>query len=377
MNAQATRLQTAEQTTIQDTRRVFGYQGGVPHLTMDARDSGLDSNPIKGGKMLLFVPGVIHYRGMFDPYNKKYTRHSLKVMPSERARTVANKFQFSEDFSYRTLEPLTQLPYKVTPDEYIDEAYDYFAVVHPIITCPFGLETDVVSNTGGNIGSSWYQACPTCRLKELQGDECSQRIFEASGNGMDSKILADTRAILIDSCQTAITFAERKVADIEGDMTLRRSGQNGRATRNEIDFIYLKMLHRKAVENSPSAEQGQNAIAEAITQGFRQTQQADAESAQMVEMKLKIAQLEAEKARWDASNRELAQAQTAEVAPEEVTNAHDYTPLPVQAEVYVSGNAGIVTSKHGGKYKVTFADGSTQMCAREELMERENANNTE
>lgn len=289
--ATATRFKTAQNTVVRDSRRVIGYSGGVPHLTMAPKASGLDCNPITGGKILLFVPGQHNYRGMFNTMQGKYPMQSLQIMPSEYAKAVEMKFQITEDFGYRTLNPLTSLSYSITGTEYYDEAEEYFNLLHPQIECEFGLEQNVRMMND----SSDYIACPTCRLKELRSQECVARI---ESSPYDKSILYQTRDIMIDACETALRVTSQKVTELEDDMKRRLSGQNGRATRNEVDYIHLKMLHRNPpVEDTAS---GMHQMTQAITQAFQhgatQTAQSEQEDVEKLKLKLRIAELEAEKA---------------------------------------------------------------------------------
>ncbi len=359
---QATRLQTASNTSLTDTRRVFSYSGGVPHLTIDAKSSGLDCNPIKGGSLLMHVPMVHGYRGMFNAFQGKYSQHSLPVNPIDSARTVEKKFHLTADFGFRVLRPLTAIPYTVQP--YNDPAIEYFNVLHPAISCDFGLETEVYSNTEGNVGSHWYQACPTCRLKELESEDCSQRIYEAGARGFDTKILADTRAILVDACRSAITTAQRKVAELEGDIQRRMSGEHGRNVRNEIDYIYLKMLHQKitAQDNTGGVTQMASAIAEAIKGNNAPVVSND----QLAALYARLEQLESEKKTAEA----VAVAPVAETPSEAVETPVEATPevtFSAGDEVFVDGKPAIVIGKPFGKITVQFADESKATVTKDEV----------
>ena len=361
---QATRLQTASNTSLTDTRRVFSYSGGVPHLTIDAKSSGLDCNPIKSGSLLLHVPMVHNYRGMFNSFQGRYSQHSLTINPIDSARTVEKKFHLTADFGFRVLRPLTEIPYTLNP--YHDPAFEYFYILHPKILCEFGLETEIYSNTEGNVGAHWYQACPTCRLKELESEDCSQRIYEAGARGFDTKILADTRAILADACRSAIAIARRKVAELEGDIQKRMSGEHGRNVRNEIDYIYLKMIHQKVTpqDNTGGVTQMASAIAEAIKGNNAPAPAVMNE--QLAALYARLEQLENEK----KSSEAVAVAPTVKTPVEPVeTPSEPASEVTFSAgdEVFVDGKPAIVVAKPFGKITVQFADETKATVTKDEV----------
>lgn len=369
------RLQQAQQGVIVDNTRVFGYSGGVTHLIMDACDSGLSCNPIKGGTLLTFATPEKHgYRGAYNSLKREYPQHYVVKTPSDNAYTVEREFRIKKDQGYRNLTPLKSLPYGFRDGVYADEAFHYFDVLHPeIANCPFDLEKDVRFDNEAFA----YIACPTCRLAELKSDACSQRIYEAGANGLDTQILADTRAIMIDACETAVRYTTSVVAELDMDMKKRLSGDHGRTTRNEVDLIHLRQLHRNIPVEDTSA--GVNQFAAALTQAMNATAQANAQNdnneAEMLRMKLELAELRAEKA-----ERELAQqGTTTAVVPPVVTTSEPQIPEPVsplepldiEAEVYVGDKPAIITAKNFGKYDVTFADGTVSRFDRSELVPKE------
>lgn len=240
------KFKSSKATTVNDTTRRLAYSAGVPMMTMNPATSGLPQPFVPGGQLIYLIPQTRRMKGIWNDATQKYSQIVHQLMPGTFAANLRNKFQDKDDHGYRNLDFLTSLPYHVTNDSYRDEAEEYFNVVHPRITCSEGLERDWVSSTEGNVGAKHYQACPTCRLADLQSQACSDRIFEAS-NHLDSNILMQLRETLIDACQAAIRFAERRVQLVDADIEKRANGEPvGRTTRNEADYIYLKMLHRSA-----------------------------------------------------------------------------------------------------------------------------------
>lgn len=260
---------TPNATTVNDMTRRFGYSGGAMGMTIDPKSSGLPMNPIEGGQLLLYVPGIEVNHGMYNDFARAYSITKRSIPPTEYAYTVKKKFQDLEDYGYRNLTCLTQLPYEVSDTAYIDDAYAYFDVVHPAIVCPEGLERTQRSTTPGNLAAEWYQSCPTCRLKSLQSQEI-QRAIDSSD--LDRSILEELRDTLIDACQATVFFAQMKVELIEADLDRRSHGDNGRTTRNEADYVYLKMLHRKAPQKAEpiTADQIAGAAASAATNAAMQ-----------------------------------------------------------------------------------------------------------
>lgn len=256
MTDQATtnRFKANERAVLDRTRR-FGYSGGVPNLAMDAKKSGLDCNPIVGGKLLLFVPGRDGYLGGWDDTKGGYKRLHTEIMPGDYAVLVERRFHTGEDFGYRNLKMLTKVPYAFEDGVYTDEAYAYFDTLHPKCTCPYGLNQSV-QTSDPEVGESEmvYQHCPTCQLEELKSEACSQRIYQASAT-LDSRILADLRAVLIEANEAALRHVNGKSQMVLSDIARKMTGQMpGRNTLNTIDRIHLKMMHKEeSVATSDSA----------------------------------------------------------------------------------------------------------------------------
>lgn len=354
------------QGVVADTTRVFGYSGGVTHLIMDASDSGLKFNPIPGGTLLPFMTPEKHgYRGLFDDLKGKNPQHYLTKTPSDNAWTVEREFRVKKDQGYRTLTPLKPLPHGFNQGVYTDQAFRYFDILHPEITnCPFDLEKDVRFENDAFA----YIACPMCRLAELKSDACSQRIFDAGANGFDTQVLADTRAVLIDACETAIRYTTATVSELEMDMKKRLSGDHGRTTRHEVDLVHLRQLHRNVpVEDTAS---GINQFANALTQAMQSNGAVDPN----VAAKLELARLENENLKLQA---QINQPTTAD-APPTVTvttlpseTPVDLTSIDVDAEVYIDGQPAIVMRKFYGKYECKLADGTLQIFKRDQLVPKE------
>lgn len=285
MNQVINRFKAVGNTTVNQRTRCFGYSGGLPNLVMDAKKSGLQCNPITGGTLLMFLPGKDAYLGGLDTLTGEYPKRYVDIMPADYATVVDRRFHLEEEFGWRNLPMLTNLPYEVTATEYFDMAEEYFKVVHPEINeCPFGLNRKI-QTSDPEVGDSdlVWQACPTCRLNELKSEACSERIFAASGQGLDSEILADLRATLIDACEGAIRHAERKNQMVVSDIARKMTGsQNGRNSLNTIDRIHLKMLHR----NEPTANDtsGAEMIAKVVAETMKgvQAPSADALSSEEV-----------------------------------------------------------------------------------------------
>lgn len=267
MNTQTANRFISKSNVQTDTTRILGYSAGVPNMTMRPKASGLDCNPIKGGEPLLFVPQTEIVQGMYNEFQQRYVKTKLQRYPGEYAGEVKRKFEDNENHGFVVMDMLTHLPYEFGVNQdtkepyYNDEAYEYFAVVHPRISCEFGLERFVPRE----YGQDEYQPCPTCRLAELNSEACDRRIFEASV-ALDSDILARLRSRLISANEAGIRFIQRKVDEVEGDLVKRKAGEHGRPNRNTIDYLNLKMLHQR-----PPVDQQQammNSTADAIAQGM-------------------------------------------------------------------------------------------------------------
>ena len=237
----------ATQSVVADRTRRFGYSGGVPNLTMDAKDSGLDCNPLTGGKLLMFLPGKQGYLGGWDQNKGGYRRLHVDIMPAEYQYGVDKTFHTNEDFGYRNLDMLTALRHEFSNDNYFDEADEYFAVVHPTLTsCKFGLNQKVqLSDSEVGYSGLTYQHCPTCQLADLKSQACSDRIFKASDR-LDSRILMELRDVCIEANEAALRYAEGRVQAVLSDIARKMTGtQPGRNTLNTIDRIHLKMQHKE------------------------------------------------------------------------------------------------------------------------------------
>jgi len=251
--AQAQQLQSSE-TVIRDRTRVFGYTGGAPGLTMDAKKSNLDCNPIEGGRLLMFPPGKDGYLGGLDAKGK-FKQVYVDLMPTDYANLVDRKFHLTDDMGFRVLSMLTKLPYKVWVDEvdgqkiprYDDEADKYFAVVHPALTaCPYGLNQKMAHhNPEVGTGALIFTHCPTCRLADLKSEMCSKRIYDASST-LDSEILLKLRETLIEANEATITHVTSKSTMVLADVARTIAGGVGfRTGLNTVDRIHLKMLHKE------------------------------------------------------------------------------------------------------------------------------------
>jgi len=414
-NQQAQKLARSQFGQTDVTRR-FGYSPGVPNLTMPQVASGLDCNPIKGGELLMFVPGTITVSGLYNPFTQSYTKTRKPVYPGEYATAVRNKFQDKEDFGYRNIECLTALPYSVDERGYIDEALKYFAVVHPEISnCPFGLNAFTAREHGDDV----WQHCPTCRLEDLRSPACNDRIEKASVI-LDRNILRQLQQTLINANEAAIRWLERKVASVNADLEKRTRGENGKSFRNEIDYIYLKMLHQQVTQtNAPiSLEQIISANAQAIERGLQaglssarplSTPVTDYESiiaqqkAELEREKAKGAALESqlaigikkfeEESALAAIAEELASEPTSDPAIDGIFNRLSETealiettanvqeklgvlkpehkkPMPkvkVGDTVLVNGKKGKVASRPFGRVKVVFEDGTSENLPQEDF----------
>ncbi len=293
--AQARKLQSSE-TVVRDRTRVFGYSGGAPGMVMDAKKSNLDCNPIEGGRLLLFAPGKDGYLGGIDAKGK-FRQLYVDIMPSDYAKLVNDKFHLRDDVGFRLLSMLTPLPYKAWSDQivgengaiqvvpkYEDEAETYFNIVSPPLTnpCPFGLNQKVAHhNPEVGTGELVYQACPTCRLAELESEACSKRIYEASER-LDSKILLQLRETLIEANKATLTHVEAKSTMVLADIARTIAGGNGfRTGMNTIDRIHLKMMHKEENAQSNTQLDMMRTFAQEMASAVRQTNAATAPAAQV------------------------------------------------------------------------------------------------
>lgn len=255
MTAQATlqKFKAANQVQVNDTTRRFGYSGGVPYLTVQPKYAGVGSAMVPGGTLITFAPELETIIGTYSEQQKRYISSKRMITPAEQVLYVAKKFHVGMDAGFRELKSLTRLPYEVipadpqagTPDQYYDEGPAYFNTLHVPLTCDMGLESIFVSRAEGNVGAEWYQACPTCRLKDLESDACTARI---RASNLDPVVLNALREELITANRSAIIFAEMQIARVDADLEKRGRGEHGRTYRYEVDHIYYKMVHRQAQE---------------------------------------------------------------------------------------------------------------------------------
>jgi len=282
------RLAAAEQVQS-DRRRMFGFSGGTPFMIMDAKKSGLDCNPIEGGRLLMFAPGKDGYLGGYDPIKKRYPKMYVDMMPSDYASMVDRKFHTNEDFGFRLLPMLTGLEYSnvrrvdekgQTVYDYHDQADAYFNVVHPTLAeCSYGLNKKVQLNDPEiGEGELVFQVCPTCQLALLESEETSKRIFNAS-TVLESKILLELREALIDAYRAALNHVDRKHQAVLSDIARKMTGtQNGRNTLNTIDRIHLKMMHRTENAKNDGQLDMMRAIVQEVASAVRPTAIAASEA---------------------------------------------------------------------------------------------------
>lgn len=311
------RARQAQNLVVNDLTRRVGYSGGVPMMTMSPEASGLDCNPVTGGKALYLLPRQNRHRGMWDDLRQAYSVRVTTTTPGQFLKAIKRKFTENDDLGFRELASLTNVAYDYNSAQPYDDAEVYFDVVHPPIVCPEGLEADWVWSNEGNVGARHYQACPTCRLAELRSQECSDRILGAS-QMLDSAILSQLRQELIESCEAAIRYADRRVREVDADLEKRSRGEHGRTVRNEADHIFLKMLHRKAPNAQPALTPEQlvaltaagvgQAVAGAMQSNQQNAQTNDAEYAEFLEFKKMKADIEAEEARKAEINAKRAES---------------------------------------------------------------------
>lgn len=297
----------ATQKIEQDRTRVFGYHGGTPLLTMDAKSSGLPCNPIWGQKLLPFYPNKNGYLGALDTMTGKRKTLHVELMPNELAYQVDSKFHLNDDHGIRILSMLTQLPYEVRDNQYFDEGYDYFNVVHPHLTdCEFGLFRDM-SLSDPEVGESTpvWQPCPTCRLANLKSEATGGRIFQASSE-MDSKILSNLRDLLVESNEATLRHVERKSAMISSDIAKKMTGSMpGRNVLNTVDGIHLRMMHKSLDKGS-----GQSDLAKIFAQALMEVKSSQP-PAPVQEGGLVLSAEEAEFYRQQLAKRKEAQERMA------------------------------------------------------------------
>lgn len=300
------RVQSQRKGVIADRTRRFVYSGGTPMLVIDPRSSGVQSNPIEGGMIHAIVPWTETLPPVWSDAAKTFKSGSREVLPTESLANIQRKFVLGEmgDMGIREVTTLAQLPYKYDdPDTAFDEAFDYFEVVHPVLTkeCPFGLEKTHTTTTQQNLGAMFHQACPTCRLEFLKSEECDQRIIEASASGFDAAILGQIREELIAINEATLRFANRMVDQTDAELEKKSRGEIAQSVRHEFDHIYLKMTHR-----TPNAK-----LEATIASQAQMTAQMTAQTVAQV-----MAQINAQNAAQNAPVAPVAEAGTALTADE-------------------------------------------------------------
>lgn len=327
--ATVAKLKAANQIQVNDTTRRFGYSAGVPYLSIDPKYSGLPSRNVPGGRLLTFITEIETVVGPYNEQKKIYPHIPRQITPKEQVYYVAKKFHVGMDAGFRELQSLTKLPYGlleeikdpntgkvVRPEQYADEGVDYFAVVHPKLrdACPFGLEDNFVSHAEGNTGAEWFQACPTCRLAELESEECGMRI---ANSHLDRSILTNLRQELINACRAAIVFAETRISLIDADLEKRAHGEHGRSHRWEVDFIYLKMVHREApqavkpMSQADIVSQAAQAAASGVFSAMNAAQPAPAAIQAPEDAVVLTGEDKAAYEQWQANKAKMAQVRAA------------------------------------------------------------------
>jgi hypothetical protein len=267
----AARMNETQRATVNDLTRRFVYSGGVPHLVCDPKKSRIMSNPIAGGQLHVLVPSKDTFLGGYDDMNGRFKVVERTIYPAEYIVNLQRKFVDSDsgDVGLMELRSIFDVEHQYgerDADSY-DLAFDYFHVLHPPIDkCPFGLEKTYASRTPGNLNATAYQACPTCRLAELKSKDCDERIYQASQK-LDSAVLQALREELILANEKAISFAEIQISVTEAELEGASHGQIGaKRSRNEIDLVYLKMLHRQVDAQKDREIQQQIAVMSAAMQ---------------------------------------------------------------------------------------------------------------
>lgn len=354
MNRAVAQYHAVNATQVNDRTRRFGYSGGVPNLLMDAKKSGLDCNPIEGGRLLLFLQGKDGFIQAGHDGNGNIRKAYHTNYPIDYLNNVGRAFHLTNDMGFRPLEMLTKLPYETPPappvkaptsaeatnnpfsviqyeekikgynetynEQWIrdhDEAYAYFDVVHPALNeCSFGLNKPVqLTDPGVGASTLVMQVCPTCRLADLRSEACEQRIYEASQH-LDSEVLMQLRTALIAACEAAILHASNKLEEVESEIQGRRSGEMaGRTRYNVIDRILMKMLHREERKETNVVEQLAGALANAAGVNQQKVAPAIPEGGKVMTAE-EVAEYEAYKARKE----NLAKARAAKGGANDTSN---------------------------------------------------------
>lgn len=246
--------------SINDRTRRFCYTGGTPMMSLAAKNSGLDCNPITGGRLHQLVAKRQFYGGAYDPYKKTYPRLFNWELPGDFAKVLSQRFEQAADMGFRNLPMLTALPHSLdaTTNEYFDDAYAYFNVVHPFVgECPFGLNKDVqLTDPQAGQSTPVFQHCPTCQLKDLESQACLDRISNAVQSNpavYNEKTLLELRSTLIEANRASIAYVERSLAAVKAEIDGRRSGApQGRTHFNTVDNIGFKMMHKEPARDEQS-----------------------------------------------------------------------------------------------------------------------------
>lgn len=270
------KVQATRQTTVaNDMTRRFVYAGGTPMMSCSPRSSGISANPITGGQLHCIVPQKDAWLGTFNDFKQRHDTIERIVSPQENIIYLYRKFVEGEaDLGLRELKSLFRVEHRYSHDESesFDLAFDYFNIIHPKLNCPFGLEDIFISRAPGNLAATHYQACPTCRLADLQSTACDERI-QAASQHLDAAVFQQLREELIDACQATIAFAQLQVSITDGELEASLRGAVAKNARTEVDHIYLSMLHRKADEKAEREMQQQITIASATAQAVLQQMQ--------------------------------------------------------------------------------------------------------
>ena len=390
MNRAVAQYNAVNATQVNDRTRRFGYSGGVPNLLMDAKKSGLDCNPIEGGRLLLFLQGKDGFIQAGHDGNGNIRKAYHTNYPIDYLNNVGRAFHLTNDMGFRPLEMLTKLPYETPPappvkaptsaeatnnpfsviqyeekikgynetynEQWIrdhDEAYAYFDVVHPALNeCSFGLNKPVqLTDPGVGASTLVMQVCPTCRLADLRSEACEQRIYEASQH-LDSEVLMQLRTALIAACEAAVLHASNKLEEVESEIQGRRSGEMaGRTRYNVIDRILMKMLHREERKETNVVEQLAGALANAAGVNQQKVAPTIPDGAKVLSPE-------------EAAAFEAWQASQSVKSPGTVGDGGFVAGMAVLCE----GERGVITEvKTAGWYLVTLENGETKTVRKDKL----------
>lgn len=294
----ATRFADNTANKVIDRRRVYGYAPGL-RMTMNPRGSNVPGWSIPQGQLILFKPRVDGYmkekmKSVIGKNGERLLSYDAEEEYSAMhfANAVAAKFQGGTmDFGFRILECLTDLPYDKQTGE--DEADDYFALLHPKLTCEMGLEEVTYGPAGDLLNGGLPLPCPTCRLKWLESTDCQEAIFNSR---LDHNILEDLRKVLISSNKAGIIYATQKLAKSAGEVEAT-SGGNRKQAYDDADRHFMKLLHKKEkhVEQAEIQANAARIQGEAIGASVAQAIQAQADQAELERLRAEIAELKANK----------------------------------------------------------------------------------